>query len=331
MNKLTDTFKIKEIEFKNRIVMPPMVCFGWADESGIATSRHIEHYRKRAQGQTGAIIVEATCINENAKLRDSQIGIWSDKHLPELSKLAGVIKQYGSVALIQIHHAGFKNLDEINLSREELKGIRKDFANAAIRAMKAGFDGIELHGAHGYFISQMMSPLRNTRLDDYGGSLEKRFNFAREVIRDVQDKIHGKFLLGYRMGGNEPGIDEGMQIAGLLKSENINILHVSAGIGDANNPLNIPKDFEFSSTIWLASQIKEQVKDIPIIGVGGIKTPEQAGQVLKFGYSDFVAVGRSLLADPSWAEGIYDNKYNMKKCINCNPCGWFKDADNCPN
>jgi len=304
MTKLTDTFKIKNIEFKNRIVMPPMVCFDWADESGIVTSKHIEHYRKRAQGQTGTIIVEATCINENAKLRDSQIGIWSDRQLPELSKLSSVIKQYGSVALIQIHHAGFKNLDESNLSKEDLKEIRKDFVNAAIRAMKAGFDGIELHGAHGYFISQMMSPLRNTRLDEYGGTLEKRFNFARGVIRDIQDMINSDFLLGYRMGGNEPGVDEGIQIAKLLKSEGIDILHVSAGIGDADNPLQIPEDFGFSGTLWLASKVKENVTDIPIIGVGGIKTPDQALQVIESGYSDFIAVGRALLADPDWTQGM---------------------------
>jgi NADPH2 dehydrogenase len=330
MQQLTDKVTIKNILFKNRIVMPPMVCFGWADNDGNIMSNHLEHYKKRAMNQTGTIIVEAACINKNAKLRDFQIGIWSDRHISGLTNLANAIKQYGAVALVQIHHAGFKNLSESDLSKSELNKIRKDFLNATLRAMKAGFDGVELHGAHGYFISQMLSPVRNTRQDEYGGSLEKRFLLVKEIVRDIQDQIHDSFLLDYRMGGNEPCVENGIEIAKLLRDEDVNLLHVSAGIGDSNHPLPVPEEFEFSGTMWLASKIKEHVRDIPIIGVGGIQTPKQAANVLASGYVDFVAVGKALLADPTWTRGIYDTEYPIKNCENCKPCKWFNQADQCP-
>lgn len=331
MPKLTDKYSIKGKTIKNRIVMPPMVCFGLSDKSGFVTDGNISHYKRRADAGTGIIIVEATCVSEDGKLAPDQLGIWSDNHIPGLKRLAEGIKESGCIALIQIHHVGFKETGITDIDKKTIENIRKDFVSGYIRAREAGFDGIEIHGAHGFFISQILSPVRNKRRDEYGGCLENRFLFVKKLLQDIRQYDNSDFIIGYRMGGNEPCVENGISIAHNLIKEGVDLLNVSGGISDPKIPVTPPESFSFSTLLYIGSKIKGAVKDFPVIVVGGIRTPSQAQEILDKGYGDFTAIGKAMLRDPEWAEKALTKDRKITECLECKKCGWFTKADNCPN
>lgn len=250
MNNLFSNITIKGHEIKNRIVVPPMVCFGWTDDSGIASRAHIEHYTNLAKGGAGLIILEAHSIQKNGRLSNDQLGIWSDDHIEGLKSIADACHKYGAIVLVQIHHAGFKvprsvaeltvapssfdkdghNASELKL--EEIREIQENFVLAAKRAELACLDGVELHGAHGYLIDQFVSPVINKREDKYGGTLISRMTFANEIIEKIKTQVSQNFILAYRIGGNAPNLDNGIEVAKELQRLGIDLLHVSAGISD---------------------------------------------------------------------------------------------------
>jgi 2,4-dienoyl-CoA reductase-like NADH-dependent reductase (Old Yellow Enzyme family) len=327
--------------------MPPMVCFGKANREGFVTEKHIKHYEARARGGTGLIIVEATSIQKNGRLSASQLGIWSDDHIEGLSKIASACHKYGSVVILQLHHAGLKTHPEVSsipstpwkpdrkdgqfhvLSEEEINTIRDDFIQGAIRAKKAGFDGIELHGAHGYLLNQFASSVINQRTDNYGGSLENRMKLSTDIIHSIQRELGQEFIVGYRMGGNEPTLDDGIKIARILEEAGVDLLHVSTGIPSDNwAPPTVPKSFPFNWIVYSGIEIKKHVS-VPVIVVNGIRTPTQATWLVENKLADFVAVGRGMLADPSWAEKAM-NKADVSLCLECSECFWFSDGDLCP-
>ena len=341
---------IKNKEIRNRIVMPPMVCFSWAGEDGFVTEKHIRHYEARAKGGTGLIIVEATCINRYGRLSSDQLGIWSDEHIEGLRQISQACHKHGATVLIQIHHAGAKTPRDVaevalapsrypehtdtdrqvqELSVEEIKAIQQDFLKAAQRAKEAGFDGVELHGAHGYLISQFASAITNKRTDQYGGPLENRMRFALEIIQQLKDNIDKDFIIGYRMGGNEPTLEIGIQIAKILESAGVDLLHVSAGISSPEFPQpQVPEGFPENSIVYCGAQIKNRVS-VPVIVVNGIRTPQQAKYLVENELADMVAVGRGHLVDPDWAcKAINGSK--VKPCLDCKRCLWHSDPDKCP-
>lgn len=341
MSLLFKEYVLKQTRVLNRIVMPPMVCFGWSRD-GSVTELHREHYSKRANNDVGMIITEALCIDENARLDISQLGIWKDDQISGLSNLADDIKKEGCIALAQIHHAGMKTHPEVSndiiapskqndlnareITKDEIFKVKEAFLNAVCRAEKAGFDGIELHGAHGYLLSQFASPITNKRTDHYGGNVTSRMRFAQEIIDDIKRSVKSSFIIGYRMGGNEPDISEGVKIAKILESSGIDYIHVSYGISQGKPEK--PKSFPFSEPVYYASQIKKAV-NTPVIAVNGIRTPSTAQQILEAGYADFTAIGRGLLSDPYWAKNAKHN-VPVNPCLNCSRCFWFKDGSLCP-
>lgn len=345
MNSLFDSITIKGQKIKNRIVLPPMVCFGWGDLDGMVSELHIEHYAKIAEGGAGLIIVEATCIDKEGKLCDEQLGIWDDKHIEGLSKIASAIKKNGALALIQIHHAGRQTPETVvdiavsasgsiggeraarALSVEEIKELQGRYADAALRAYKAGFDGIELHGAHGYLISQFLSPITNKRTDQYGGEIENRLRFALEVISQVKARVPKDFIIGYRMGGNEPTIENGVIIAKALERAGVDLLHVSGGISTELKP-EVPEGFQFNWIVYAGTQVKKNV-NIPVITVNDIRTPERAGYLIENGLADFTAIGKGQLSDPYWARHAQGNE-PINPCLKCKRCNWYNDGRKCP-
>ena len=169
MPKLFDSIKIKNIKIKNRIVLPPLVRFSMVGKDGFVTDRVVEWYRDVCAGGIGMVIVEASAVAEDGKLRDNQLGIWNDKFIAGLKRIADVCHEYAVPALIQLHHAGFKEGIK-DVPEHILDEILENFKMAFNRAKKAGFDGIEIHGAHTYLISQLNSRLWNLREDKYGGT-----------------------------------------------------------------------------------------------------------------------------------------------------------------
>jgi len=345
MSKLFSEFPLKGLKVKNRIVFPPVVCFHYAGEDGMVIPRNVEHYRLRAEGGAGMIITEATAVCKDGRLAPFQLGIWSDDHIPGMRKIAETVKASGAISLLQIHHAGLvtkedisefakgpsvdeKNPRSIALTVIEIEEIRDAFINGAARAKKAGYNGVELHGAHGYLLNQFASSFFNRREDEYGGSLEKNLKLADEIIHGIRNECGGDFIIGYRLGANSPTLEDGINIAAYLEKSGVDLLHVSHG-GSLLNLPRTPKDFEYNWIVYSGITIKKHV-NIPVIAVNEIKTPERASWLIENDLVDFVALGRPQLADPAWANHVKNNE-QVNICSSCKPkCRWYEDSELCP-
>lgn len=354
MNRLFSEIKVRNIRIKNRIVMPPLVCFDYAKEDGLVTEKNVQHYEARAKGGVGLIIIEATCVNRSGRLANAQLGLWSDEHIGGFGKISAACHRYGAKVLVQIHHAGLKTPQSVfndpvapsdyhgrvdnsghdisarALTITEIHRLREDFVAAAVRAKAAGLDGVELHGAHGYLISQFFSPIVNKRTDEYGDSITNRARFAIEIIAGIKTEVGDGFIIGCRMGSNEPDFESGIAIAQELEKAGVDLLHVSAGMvspppGEAPQ---IPKDFNYNWIVYGGTRVKKSV-NVPVIVVNNLKTPEQADFLIKNDLADFTAIGRGLLVDPEWANKAAQNQ-NITTCLGCKPCAWFKSKEACP-
>jgi len=311
---LLDPLEVKGLKLKNRIVMPPMQT-GLATVRGAVTEELIEHYVRRAKA-LGLLIVEHSYVVPEGKLSRRQLGIYDDSLISGLEKLSSSVHAAGTPIVAQINHAGKTASEEIigtqpvapsaigdarELKVEEIEMLVDAYAQAAERAIKAGFDGVEVHGAHGFLLNQFYSPLTNRRGDKYGGSLEKRISFPLKVVEKVKEKVGEKLLL-YRLGSVDldpagTQIEDSKRFAVKLEEAGVDIIDVSGGIcGGAPASLEGTQGF----FVPQAQEIKKVV-NVPVIGVGGITEPEYADKIVKEGRVDLVAVGRGLLNDPDWA------------------------------
>jgi 2,4-dienoyl-CoA reductase-like NADH-dependent reductase (Old Yellow Enzyme family) len=307
---LFSEFKIKNITLKNRVVLPPMVRFSLIGKDGYVTPELINWYEDIARNGVGMIILEASCVAEDGKLRDNQIGIWNDSFVEGLSKIAYVCRKHKVPTLIQIHHAGNKE-GIADIEEEKLDSILEEFVDAFKRAKKCGFDGIEIHGAHTYLISQLHSKLWNTRDDKYGD----RLYFTRELIDRTKDLFDDDFILGIRIGGNEPTLEDGIFIAKELEKYGVDLLHVSSGVPDPSfyqdRKIHMPKEFPLDWVVYLGVQIKKHV-NIPVIAVRGIKKEVEASYLIENNLVDLVAIGRGMISRPHWISWA-KKKYRFRK------------------
>jgi 2,4-dienoyl-CoA reductase-like NADH-dependent reductase (Old Yellow Enzyme family) len=332
--------------------MPPLVIWA-AEEEGLVTNRHIEHYG-RCVGP-GLVIVEAATVAPEGRLAKTQLGAFDDAHVDGLARLAARIAENGSVPGIQIHHAGGRtdiertygntlvvpslvdpaaNGHRRELTEEDIARIIDDFGRAAGRVAAAGFRLVEVHGAHGYLGSQFLSPKTNRRTDRWGGSVANRARFLEEVVRRVREVVDDDVAVTVRLGVAEAGEDgltlsDGIEAARILEAAGADMLHVSHA-GSMPQHLR-PEGSRFSALIHAAAAVKAVVS-VPVIAVGGIKMPDEAEHVLEAGYADYVAVGRGILADPRWAEkSLAGNAHTIERCQDCEPrCHFFTDPRRCP-
>jgi NADPH2 dehydrogenase len=345
---LLSPLKIDNLMLANRIVMPPLTTFLALDD-GLVTQAHLAHY-ERFSGP-GLVIVEGTAVLPEGRMSRRQLGIYSDRQIEGLARIARIIHRDGSIAALQIHHAGavafaetreekIRHLAAIlfRLGKQQLMvtglhRIREAFRNAARRAVEAGFDIIELHGAHGFIFSQFLSPLKNWRLDRYGGSLENRLRFLLEIYWAAEEEVRGKALVTCRLGvieRNKKGLSlsEGLSAATRLEKEGMKLLDVSHGSGIPGHVQ--PEESRYSGSVHLAHAAK-QVLQIPVIGGGGIRHPNLAEQALQDGMADLVFIGRGLLADPAWARKTIEGKSeSISLCRECSGCFHYTDASKCP-
>ncbi|NOU17924.1 MAG: NADH:flavin oxidoreductase [Bacteroidales bacterium] len=345
MANLFSNFTIKSYNIKNRVVLPPIVNFGWADKNGFVSEKHIKHYENIAKGGVGIIIVEATCVLKDGKIFSYQPGIWNNMHMEGLKKITDACHRHGALILLQIQHSGLRtykgvsdiavgpSIDPENersaaLTIEGIKVIEAAFIEAATRALLAGFDGIELHGAHGYLLNQFANSAINKRTDEYGNSLSGRLKLATDIIKGIKQSCHANFIIGYRMGANSPTLLDGIEIGKHLEKNGIDILHVSHG-GDKGITPEIPANFPNNWIVYCGTEVKKHVK-IPIIVVNEIRTPERASWLLENGMTDFVAIGRDLLTDNLWLQKAQTNK-KINYCIHCLPlCKRYAKPESCP-
>lgn len=314
MFSLFDSCQIGKLALRNRIVMPPMHT-GLATSEGAVTDELIRHYVQRA-ARVGLMIIEHSYVISEGKFSERQLGIHNDDLISGLERLSSSIHAEATPVVIQLNHAGktanpkitggvpvgpSQEDDVKKLSKEEIKKLVDVFATAAERAMRAGFDGVEIHGAHGFLLNQFFSPITNRRTDEYGGSLENRMRFPLEVVRKVKEKVGGRLLL-YRIGSDDldpkgTQIEDAKTFATLLVSYGVDIIDVSGGLCGSR-----PRRLEGIQGYFVpqAAEIKTVVA-VPVIGVGGITDVKYANSLISEDRIDLVAVGRSLLEDPNWS------------------------------
>jgi 2,4-dienoyl-CoA reductase-like NADH-dependent reductase (Old Yellow Enzyme family) len=302
------------LELRNRIVMPPMVT-QYGSEKGNVSERTRNYYEARARGGVGLLIVETTYVHQSGKAFTNQLGISGDKFISGLSELVHVIHRHGAKAAIQLHHGGRLAKSELSgvqpfapspiatpggelpkeLTIDEIAKIVGWFAQAALRAKKAGFDGVEIHGAHGYLIDQFLSCSSNKRRDAYGGTLQNRSRFLIEIIKAVRESVGRNYPVWCRINGKEYGVEQGtsleeaQQIARMAQDASADLIHVSAGGSTAPVRVTSPK-FTPAVITDLAEGIKKAVS-VPVIAVGRI-TPEAGERILAEGKADLIAIGK---------------------------------------
>ena len=337
---LMQSFQMKNLVLRNRIVMAPMLS-RLCDPDGIVSQKLIDYYAERAKGGAGLIIVEYCYIDEKeSKANQGQLGAYWDQLIAGLGDLAEAIQEWGAKAILQICHAGRSTSAKFmgrqpmapsampgytgemarEMTLEEIEAAMESFAQAARRAKTAGFDGVELHGAHGYLMAQFLSPYTNRRTDIYG---KDRGLFALQTLERVRARVGPDYVVGYRMGGEEfieGGItlEETKAFARRLEERGIDYIHVSGGIIEVGEHFVIPMYFPKGDLLHLAEGIKQAVK-IPVVAVGAIHDPFLAEESLKKKQADLIAMGRGLIADPEFPGKIHSGRLeDIRTCLRCN-------------
>ena len=319
-----ENYSIKDMTIRNRIVMPPM-CMYSSDWSGTSNQFHRIHYGARALGGAGLIIQEATAVSPEGRISDRDLGLWSDDQVAGLKNLVEIMKSYGARAGIQLAHAGRKSTVQSlapvgpsplafdkesrvphELTQSEISGLVDSFSKAAQRALTAGYDLLEIHAAHGSLLHEFISPLSNIRTDQYGGSLENRTRFLKEVLMGVKEVWPESKPLIVRVSATDytaGGID-GDEIIRIVASirDLVDMVHVSTG-GLVPAEMDLYPGYQVN----YAHRIRREL-DIPTIAVGLVRELDQVEEILKNGRADLVALGRELLRDPNW---VWNKRHSL--------------------
>lgn len=336
---LFTSFTLRGVTFRNRVVIAPMCMYSARD--GIANDFHLVHYGRLALGGAGLVIVEATAVQPQGRITHGDLGLWSDDHIPALARIADFLKSHGSVAGIQLAHAGRKAsmqrpwngngpLDQNDIARgdipwevtassaepigkdwlvpkemsiADIDALKADFRAAAQRALRAGFEVLELHCAHGYLMHSFLSPLINKRTDEYGGDRNRRMRLPLEIakiLRDAWPADRPVFLRVSAVDHIEGGweIHDTIAFARELKDIGIDIIDCSSG-GVAAGAVSALGVRDYGFQVSYAEQVRRDAR-IPTMAVGLIVDPEQAEEIVANGQADLVAIAREALHDPSW-------------------------------
>ncbi len=348
-DKLLTKGTIGPVRLKNRVVQTAMAV-GYSELNREVSERLIRFYEERAKGGVGLIITEVVCINEKHGIGTlRQMHATSLRYLLGMTQLTDTIHKYGTKIFAQLHHGGNTNKPYLNsgelvsasnvpcaggevprpLTTEEVQSLVGDFVNAAVLCKQAGFDGAEIHGAHGYLITQFMSGFYNKRTDQYGGSFENRMRFPEEIIRGIRAACGKNFAISLRMNGDDflEGIqegnltlDDGVRIAKHMENAGVDVLNVSCATTYSGYTIVEPYFYPADWRRHVTKAIKDAVK-IPVIGTNTIKSPEFAEQLLEEGISDFVGIARALLSDPEWSNKAAQGRSDeIRKCVGCMSC-----------
>ena len=334
---LFSSLKIKSKTFRNRVVLSPMCQYKAKD--GIISDWHLQHYSRFAFSGLGAAFIEATGVSPEGRIGHGCTGIWSDDHVEGLSKIVKTFNQYDCLSGIQLAHAGRKasflrpwdgaspitENDKIEpawqtigpsaipinnsspvpkeMTIEDINRVKEDFKNAAIRANIAGFDILEIHGAHGYLLHSFFSPISNMRNDQYGGNFENRIRFAMEIIADIKSVWPENKPLFYRLSSiDAPGqgatIEDNVQLAKSLKIAGVDVIDCSSG-GITGSPVLTKSKIIPGFQVPYSEKIKKEA-EISSMAVGAIINADQANEIISNKRADLVAMGRELLADTQW-------------------------------
>jgi 2,4-dienoyl-CoA reductase-like NADH-dependent reductase (Old Yellow Enzyme family) len=350
MNILFTPARIGPVEIKNRIVMPPMTT-RTSDAEGNVTDDSVAYYMARVRGGTGLITVEMASPEKCGRHRRHEVGIYDDRFLPGLTRLVGEIHRGGAKASIQLGHGGghtridicgetpiapsaiphpvyettFETIVPEEMTKARIAETIAAHVAAGLRARKAGFDCVEIHAAHGYLLSQFHAPFENRRTDEYGGSLENRARFGLEILRAVKAVLPDVGVI-YRLSVEDffsGGLtfEEGKQIAIWAAQRGADALHISAGHYRSLPSAQVvlpPMSYPDGTFLDFAAEVKKQVS-VPVIAVGRLGDPALAESAVADGKTDFIALGRTLVADPRWAAKV-ERGEPIRRCLACNTC-----------
>jgi 2,4-dienoyl-CoA reductase-like NADH-dependent reductase (Old Yellow Enzyme family)/NADPH-dependent 2,4-dienoyl-CoA reductase/sulfur reductase-like enzyme len=337
--------KIGDVEIRNRIAMAPMTS-GYSSEDGYVTQTLIDFYLERANAGAGLITVESCYVDKRGKGFLGQLALDDDRYIPELRRLTDSMKATGAKGILQLIHCGRQTSTSLcgqqpvapspipcpviqemprELSADEVENIIQAFVDAAHRAKQAGFDGVEIHAAHGYLLNQFLSSYSNRRSDTYGGSLFNSSRMLLEIVAKIKEQVGREYPVLCRLSADEfvtggLTLSDTKLIAGWLQNSGLDAISVSAGVYETAYRIIPPMDVEEGSLVHLAHGIKESVS-IPVFAVGGINTPSYADRILIEGKADMVLLGRALLADHEWAAKAQKGELErIRPCIYCNHC-----------
>lgn len=320
--KLSQELKSKNINFKNRVIMPPMAT-AKADENGHITDEILNYYEEKTENKLfSTVIIEHSFVDVLGKASKNQTSIADDSTIDGMKKLANLVKANSSSVVLQISHAGSSTNEEVigqqpvapsaiknpskstaelprELSLEEIENIIDKFVDAAVRSKEAGFDGVEIHSAHGYLLNQFLSPLTNKRTDEYGGDIDGRIKIHLEIIRKIREKVGNEYPIFIRIGAGDyldGGLskEDSIHAAVEFVKAGADVLDISGGMCMFSIDNTKAGFFDF-----LAKPIFENV-DVPVILTGGVKTGDDVEDILNRGVCDLVGVGRSVFKDSNW-------------------------------
>ena len=336
-SNLFSAFSLNDKIFRNRIILSPMCQY--KANNGFIDEWHLQHYSRFAFSGLGGAFIEATAVSPEGRIGYGCTGIWNDDHIEGLKKITKIFREHNCRSGIQLAHAGRKasflrpwdgakpietndgnekkwqtigpsaiavNADTptpLEMSLDDINRVKEDFKNAAIRSIKAGFDMIEIHGAHGYLLHSFFSPLSNKRTDNYGGSLENRMRFGLEVVKSIKSILPDDIPLFFRISsvdGAENGtkFEENISYARELKKAGVDIIDCPSG-GIGGSPVLTKSKIIPGFQVPYSERIKKEA-NINTMAVGAIIEPDQAEDIITNGRADLIAIGRELLADTQW-------------------------------
>ena len=340
MTDIGSPIKIGTKICKNRITMAPTVKFA-TDDSGLVTDEFVAHYEERAAHGCGLIVVEATCVDKTARLHPTQLGLWNDEQIEGHKKIADAAHKYGALIIPQIHHgglgthpecgpltsptkvkwnSGFAESEAVEMTKDDIKRTIQNFIDAAVRAQKAGYDGVQLHACHAYLINDFASNV-NKREDEYGGSVENKARFGCEIIEGIRKACGEDFIISARISGADPTIEESLEVAECYVKSGCDYLQVSCGIGEFNM---MPHDesLPYNRIAALGVLMHEHFKGrVPVSTVNGFRDVEKVRYMFENDLIDTIDLACGLLADPAFSEAIL-NDAPYVKCFNCPACGF---------
>lgn len=342
-SKLFEPLETPKITLKNRFVVPAMETT-LGGEDGSITPELVAYWEARAKGGFGTLILENSSVDPAGNVCLHTPGFYSEDQIPNLSILPEAVHKYGAKIVAQVCHVGRQTLPGVigqqpvcpspipcpfdravprELSKEEIYEIIEQFANAAYIAKMAGFDAVEIHGAHGYLISQFMSAYTNKRQDEFGGSLRGRLRFPLEIIRRIRERVGEDYPLFFRISADEhiPGgrtLQESIVVAQILEDAGIDIIDVSSALSGSMHYISAPGAIPHGYMLDDAAAIREAV-GIPVIAVGRLNEPDLAEYAIASGKADLVAIGRASLADPEFPNKIAAGDLDdIAPCVACN-------------
>lgn len=343
LDSLFSPITINNRQLRNRCIVPAMV-MNLCEEDGSCTERFAAYHEAKAKGGFAMIITEDFAITNVAGKGHKYIGgLWKDEHIPGFKEYTDRLHKWGALSIVQLHHPGRQigvidadtpwapsaipcpfspDMMPHEMTQAEIKLVVKQFGQAAARAKAAGFDGCELHGAHGYLIEEFMSPYSNKRTDEYGGDLCNRMRFALEIIHEVREQTGPDFIIGYKLSSDEwvsggLTIEDTKAYVPFLEEAGVDYFGVSVGVYRSGDQI-IPS--MYTEHGWIANNAKEvkSVASVPVYAIGRINDTRVANAIIKSGKADMVAMGRQSIADPETPNKAKAGCFtDIRTCVGC--------------